>query len=82
MSTLNIVEFPNYSLQDIPNMLRNIAQEIEEDGFGSVTGAVLVLNNYNLEIFGLGEADSMVAHYLLACAQRKLEAQKLCEAEQ
>lgn len=74
MSHLNVVKFPHNSLADLPQKLRDLADAIEEGHFGEAKECVIVLNAASLEVFGIGaEADGTVAHYLLACAQRKLE---------
>lgn len=72
---LNLVEFPTASLQDIPQKLRDLADAFEEGHFGKPAICLVVLEtDIQFEVFGLGcEADGTTAHYLLACAQRKLE---------
>lgn len=72
---LNLVEFPNNSLQDIPQKLRDLADAFEEGHFGKPESCLVVQETEILfEVFGLGcDTDGTVAHYLLACAQRKLE---------
>lgn len=79
MSHLNVVEFPHNSLADMPQKLRDLADAIAEGNFGEWKECIVVLNcDAGLEVFGLGaEADGTVAHYLLSCAQRKLEAPML-----
>lgn len=72
--SLKVVEFPKNSLADIPAKLRDLADAIEEGHFGEAQACVLVLHAQTLGVFALGtEADGTTAHYLLACAQRKLE---------
>lgn len=74
MTNLNIIEFPRTSLVNIPEKLRHLADAIEAGDHGEAASCVVVLNADNLEVFGFGsEMDGTVAHYLLACAQRKLE---------
>jgi len=74
MTHLKVVEFPHNSLADLPQKMRDLADAIEEGHFGTAKACVVVLNADLLQVFGLGsDADSTVAHYLLACAQRKLE---------
>ena len=72
---LKVLDFPNNSLADIPQKLRDIADAIEEGHFGTAQVCLLVLETDAVfEVFGLGtEADGNRAHYLLSCAQRKLE---------
>jgi len=74
MSHLKVIDFPVNSLADLPQKLRDIADAIEEGQFGEAKECIIVLNAASLEVFGIGaEADGTVAHYLLCCAQRKLE---------
>lgn len=74
--SLKVVQFPLGDLVDIPARLRDLADAIEEGNFGSPVTCIVVLDTDRLfEVFGLGcEADGTVAHYLLTCAQRKIEA--------
>ncbi len=71
--TATIHALPSAELQDIPAMLRKIADWIEAGEYGEVREAALVASGAELEVFGLGRADGTVTHYLLACGQRKLE---------
>lgn len=74
MSHLKVVEFPHNTLADLPQKLRDLADAIEDGHFGDASECLVVLNADTLSVFGFGaEADGTVAHYLLACAQRKLE---------
>ncbi|MDR1076376.1 MAG: hypothetical protein LBL59_08810 [Xanthomonadaceae bacterium] len=78
--TAKLYALPNPGLADIPALLRNIADELEAGEYGEVREGALVLAGTNLEVFGLGcYADGTVAHYLLACGQRKLESPCLDE---
>lgn len=70
-ATLHALPVPG--LANIPQLLRNIADELEAGDFGQVAEGVVVLGGESLEVFGLGGADGTVTHYLLARAQRKLE---------
>lgn len=76
---LQVVQFPRPSLADIPQKLRDLAAAIEAGDHGEAAVSVVVLQgSEGVEIFGFGsEADGTVAHYLLAVAQRKLEAPML-----
>lgn len=71
--TASIHALPVPGLQNIPELLRNIADSIEDGTFGTVSEGVLVIAGNEIEIFGLGTADGTVAHYLLARGQRKME---------
>lgn len=73
MSKLNVVDFPLTSLADIPAKLRDLADKIESGEHGEPSAAIVVLAGDELEVFGYGEATGTVAHYLLCCAQRKIE---------
>lgn len=64
---------PAPGLQNIPDLLRNIADEIERGEYGDVSEGALVLAGDQVEVFGLGNADGTISHYLLARGQRKLE---------
>lgn len=71
-ATLHVLPMPG--LQNIPELLRNIADGIEAGTYGDVGEGALVLQGDDLNVFGLGsQADGTVAHYLLARGQRKLE---------
>lgn len=74
-ATLHALPIPG--LQDIPKMLRNLADDIAAGKYGEVSEAAVVLGSDKLDVFGFGAADATVAHYLLACAQRKLEAPRI-----
>lgn len=71
--TATIHALPSAELQDIPSMLRKIAEAIEAGEYGDVTEAAVVTNGDEIQVFGLGRADGTVTHYLLACGQRRLE---------
>lgn len=71
MSDFRLIEIP--SVVDIPRMLRNIADEIESGDYGFVDEGALVLNGSQLELFGLGKADSTTTHYLFCCAAAKMQ---------
>lgn len=72
---LKVVDFPVSPLSDVPKKLRDLADVIEGGTFGEWKECIVVLHcDQGLEVFGLGaEADGTGAHYLLACAQRKIE---------
>lgn len=75
-TSLKVVSIPFAEVENIPARLRDLADAIEEGNFGSPATCIVVLDSDRLfEVFGLGcEADGTVAHYLLTCAQRKIEA--------
>jgi hypothetical protein len=68
---------PSAALPDVAGMLRNMADNIDAGKYGAANGAVVVLHASSLEVFGLGEADGVVSHYLLGCAMQKLQAPTL-----
>lgn len=71
---LKLVEFPQTSLADIPEQLRKLADSIEAGEYENRSECVVVLaGGKGLSVFGYGEATGTVAHYLLCCAQRKIE---------
>lgn len=70
-ASLHLLPIPG--LQNIPELLRNIADAIEAGKYGAVSEGALVLAGDKIEVFGLGNADGTVAHYLMARGQRKLE---------
>lgn len=67
---LHVIERP--SLENVPAMLRRIADKIEAGEYGDITEAVLVTNGAEIDVFGLGNADGTVAHYLLCAAAQKM----------
>lgn len=70
-ATLHALPVPG--LQNIPELLRNIADAIDRGEYGDVGEGALVLAGDAVEVLGLGNADGTVTHYLLARGQRKLE---------
>lgn len=74
MATLHVI--PS-NLHDLPAQLRAIADELEAGKYGHVQEGALTLLGSRLHVFGLGSADSTGTHYLLACAQAKLQAPML-----
>ena len=59
---MNVIEFPKPSLHDIPQMLRNIADDIEAGQFGAPVSGVMVLESEDsLYNFGWGDAEGFKA---------------------
>lgn len=59
---MNVIEFPKPSLHDIPQMLRNIADDIEAGSFGAPVSGVMVLeSDESLYNFGWGDAEGFKA---------------------
>lgn len=56
---IRLLEFPKQSLQDVPTILRNLANNIESGDYGVPDIAVVVLIDANgkPELFGAGNAD-------------------------
>jgi hypothetical protein len=72
---MNIVEFPKPSLHDIPQMLRNIADDIEAGDFGSVQSGVMLLEtDQTLHTFGWGDAEGFKAVGMFQTAAQMLSA--------
>lgn len=68
---LYIVTLPH--VDSIPNVLRELADEIERGDYGEATEGVLALNGSGFETFSFGQADASRAHLLFSCAARKLQ---------
>ncbi|WP_152239516.1 hypothetical protein [Xanthomonas sp. LMG 12461] len=68
---------PSAQLQNIPEMLRRLADSIEDGVYGDVVEAAVVLGAEDLEVFGFGQADGPVTHYLLGCGMAKLQRPRL-----
>ena len=75
--TATIHAIPSAKLQDIPAMLRGLADQIERGDYGGVVEAAVVTSGDDLNVFGFGGADGTVAHYLLCCGARRLEEPRL-----
>ena len=71
--TAKLYALPVPGLQNIAQVLRNIADEIDAGTYGDVSEGALVLRGNETEVFGLGHADGPTAHYLLCCGARKIE---------
>lgn len=71
--TAKLYALPTGALQNIPEALRRVADQIEAGEFGEAKAAVVVLESDDLDVFGIGTADASMSHYLLSCAQRRLQ---------
>ncbi len=71
---------PSAQLQDIPEMLRRLANDIEAGKYGEVVESVVLTSGDSFEVFGFGHADGPTTHYLLGCAMQRLQAPRLSEA--
>ncbi|MES2973383.1 MAG: hypothetical protein V4757_07230 [Pseudomonadota bacterium] len=69
----NVYLVREHTLQDIPAVLREIADQVEKGEFGKATGCVVVLDSDGLEVFyaGTGEA-APNAHLLLHAGATKM----------
>lgn len=74
-ATLHVL--PSAKLQDVPAMLRKLADDMEAGEYGRVMEAAVVISGNELNLFGFGTADGTVAHYLFCCAARKMEEARL-----
>jgi hypothetical protein len=54
---MNVIEFPNPSLHNIPAMLRNIADDIDAGEFGHLRAGVMVLES-DTDLFNFGWDDA------------------------
>ena len=77
MAKLNVINFPDRDVEDIPRMLRVIADEIESKQFGDAHNLAWVIDcgDGRLEIGLMGAAPEagVTAYYLYGKAMRKLE---------
>lgn len=67
-----LVELPRATLADVPNVLRNIADCMEQGKYGDVVSAVLIVEGDNLEVFWAGAADFYRALALFRLAEHHL----------
>ena len=67
-----LLHLPISNLQDVPQMLRKLADDIENSNYGPVHSAAVVLEAPGLPVFGFGQADPANASELFACAHHKL----------
>lgn len=56
---MTLYELPRHTLQNIPEVLRAIAQNIEDNVYGEIEMAAIVIKNSedSIKTFGLGGAD-------------------------
>ena len=78
MLNVNVVEFPQRDVKDIPRMLREIANGIEAGEYGDAHNLAWVIDcgDSRIEIGLLGTAPEpgITCYYLFGKAMRKLEA--------
>lgn len=77
MSALNVVQFPEQDLSDIPATLRRLADGIEKGEYGDCHHIAWVCDEGNsvisVGLCGQSPEPGAVAHYMLAMGMRKLE---------
>jgi hypothetical protein len=76
-ATLHVL--PSAELQNIPLMLRRLADDIETGEYGKVVECAVVTNSGKIEVFGYGSADGTTTHYLLGCGMARLQKPALDE---
>lgn len=63
---MKVINFPNPSLNDIPEMMRRLADDIEKGEYGNAVAAAMVLETDSTVLnFGWGDAEPMRAIGLL-----------------
>lgn len=71
-----VLPLPTCDVRNIPQMLRNLAKDIEDNRFGGAHNLVWVLDtgNAHMEVGLMGQAveTGAVAYLLLGCAQHKI----------
>jgi hypothetical protein len=72
-SIYNIVELPKSILADTANVMRKIAEEIENGVYGEIKAGYFILENElgEIETFGSGASDYRYGFSLLMLAQLK-----------
>lgn len=77
---MTVIKLREVSLQDIPAMLRRLADNIEFGEYGEVRAAAVVLDAPQMPVFGYGCADAPLANELFATAHHKLTLARLQSA--
>lgn len=76
MPKFEVVELPTTPLQDIPAMLRNLAESIESGELGTVSQIAYVLDigdgMVDVGLMGRSASPGTEAYFLLACGQKKI----------
>ncbi len=70
---MNVIELPKSTLADSANVMRKIAEEIENGAYGEIKAGYFILENEEGEIltFGSGASDYRYGFSLLTLAQLK-----------
>jgi len=70
---MNIVEFPLPNLNDIPALLRRLADDIENGSYGAPDAFAAVMEtDEGISLFGFGTADNMRSIGLFSVGQTVL----------
>ena len=76
MPKFEVVQIPCTTMQDIPGMLRNLADSVESGELGNVSQAVYVLDTgegvVDVGLLGTATAIGAEAYLLLAAGQKHL----------
>lgn len=76
MPKFEVVELPTTPLQDIPAMLRNLAESIESGELGTVSQLAYVLDvgegAVDVGLMGQSHSPGTEAYFLLACGQKHI----------
>lgn len=76
MPKFEVVQIPCTTVQDIPGMLRNLAESIESGELGTVSQLAYVLDvgegTVDVGLMGQSHSPGTEAYFLLACGQKKI----------
>lgn len=76
MPKFEVVQIPCTTVQDIPGMLRNLADDIESGELGNVSQVVYVLDAgegaVDVGLLGMSASMGAEAYLLLACGQKHI----------
>jgi len=76
MPKFEVVQIPCTTVQDIPGMLRNLANDIESGELGNVSQVVYVLDAgegvVDVGLLGMSASMGAEAYLLLACGQKHI----------
>lgn len=76
MPKFEVVELPCTPVQDIPAMLRNLANRVESGELGAVSQIAYVLDIgdgiVDVGLMGRSASPGTEAYFLLACGQKKI----------
>lgn len=76
MPKFEVVELPCTPVQDIPAMLRNLANRVESGDFGTVANIAYVMDigegSIDVGLMGQSASPGTEAYFLLACGQKHI----------